>query len=191
MKTLVIILFAMIATTHSFGQGKKISHKRTLGDAAAAAAKKEISNLKNETAGRYAKDFANKMYDAINFQEKKGSFSMTINKWKPYKLANADGTTKELYFVDLTIRWRSAGTGWPTTWTDVEYNGVLMFDEYGCEPFYMIKTKQEPSSKGLAALVIKRSPVEECNESMKQQVAQMDEWMEGISYLWAPNGCLE
>ncbi len=192
MKKLCIVLIALTMTTGSIAQTKKkpVHGHAVKKTAAAAAIKEPQTSLTAENAGRYAKDFAGKMYNAINFEDNKANFSFSINKWKPYAYYKEDGTSKEIYFVDVTISWRSAGPGWPTNWHDIAYNGIMMFDEFGCEPFFMIKTKTEPSSKGLNALVIHRSPVEDCSDKMKDQLSQMDTWCEGVNYAWTASGCL-
>jgi hypothetical protein len=148
---------------------------------------KAPESFTSQVAGRYAKSFSRKMYNSIDFQEKKQDYSLSINKWKAYHLEG----DKWQFFIDVTIRWKSGSSGWPTQWTDVEYSGVIMCDEFGCEPFFMIKTKNEPAP-GFLNLFAKSSPLEAADEKLKGGLVQMDgEWLSNVNYMWAPSGCLD
>ena len=148
---------------------------------------KAPESFTSQLAGRYAKSLARKMYNSINFQEKKQDYTLAINKWKAYHLEG----DKWQFFMDITIRWRSGSSGWPTQWTDVEYNGTVVCDEFGCEPFFLIKSKNEPAP-GFLNLFAKNSPLEDASEKLKNQFALMDEeWLSNVMYLWAPGGCLD
>lgn len=183
-------VLSLSAQTHKKVVKKKPVAKKTITKQKVEEDESE-SNLTAAAAGKFAKDFANKMYSSINFEEKKTSFSVSINKWKPFKLVKDDNTVKMLYMVDITVTWQSGNSGWPTNWREVTYKGNMVFDEFGCEPSFLIKTKKEPSSAGLAALVVKSSPVAEFSADQKQGFGRMDSWCEGTNYVWSPDGCLE
>ena len=147
--------------------------------------------LNASTAGRYAKEFARKMYNSIDFEPKKTDYNLSIKRWKSFRYTKDDGNEAMLYMIDITISWKSAQSGWPTTWTDVKYSGILICDEFGCEPNLIIKSKTEPSSRGLAALVVKRSPVGLLKDEQIQGAERRDEWFRGVKYVWNPGGCLD
>lgn len=141
-----------------------------------------------QIAGRYAKSLAKKMYYAIDFQEKKSDYSMSIKKWKAIKIGNSD-TWK--YLIKVSIRWQSGGSGWPTQWTDVAYEGIIMCDEFGCEPFFLVETKNEPAP-GFLGINAKQSPLGEITQKTKDILIEMDsEWLSPVNYVFQPKGCLD
>ena len=149
---------------------------------------KAPDSFNSQVAGRYAKSLAKKMYFAIDFQEKKSDYSMSIKKWKAIQIGNS-GTWK--YLIKVSIRWQSGGSGWPTQWTDVTYDGVIMCDEFGCEPFFLVETKNEPAP-GFLGINAKQSPLENITEKTKDILIEMDsEWLSTMNYVFQPNGCLD
>lgn len=194
MKKLFLLCIAAMALNGSYAQTKKPVAKKPVTKTTTKATSKLVeepeSRLDPATAGKYAKDFGKTMYNRINFEQEKDGYTLSINRWKPYTFEKEDGSKTTWYMIDVTIRWKSSQGGWPQTWKDVEYNGVIMCDEFGCEPNMLIKSKKEPSASGLAALVVKRSPVGEFDEQHKQGFSSMDPWLSGVNYVWNPEGCL-
>lgn len=190
MKQITLALLMLAIASTGVAQTKKAGVKKQPAKTASVPVV-EASALNAPTAGKYAKDLGQKMFNNTNFEPRKGNYSLSINRWKPFKLEKEDGTLAEWYIIDVTIRWQSAQNGWPTTWTDVEYNGFIVCDEFGCEPNLLITTKKEPSSKGLAALVVKHSPVGELDDQHKNGLTMMDGWLKGVNYVWNPGGCLD
>lgn len=190
MKKLLVTCFALLSLHSSEGQTKKSSGKKPIARTSKTV-DEPMSKLDASTAGKYAKDLGKQMFSRVDFEQEKGGYSMSINRWKPLSFERADGIKATWYMIDVTIRWQSSQGGWPTRWNDVEYNGIILCDEFGCEPNFLVKTKQEPSSKGLAALVVKHSPTGELDDQQKQAFGTLDEWLEGVNYVWNPGGCLE
>lgn len=179
MKKMIIVCLVLMAANSSLAQ--KNTTKKPV---------EEKSSLSASTAGKYAKDLARDMHRRTDFQDRKTEHTLQIHKWKTYNLPKDDNSTAPWYLIDITIKWQSASEGWPTTWNDVSYNGILVCDEFGCEANFIIKTKVEPSSKGLAALVVKRSPTGELTAEQQQGFSMMDDWFTGVNYVWNPGRCL-
>lgn len=188
------LLFLMTVSLHCTAQTKKAPAKKTTTKTMskpAPAPVEEKSPLDASTAGKYAKQLGNKMYNRTDFEREKGNFSMSINQWKPFTMDKDDGSKSHWYMIDVTIRWQSSQGGWPVKWNDVEYNGIILSDEFGCDVNFIIKTKKEPSRSGLAAMVVKRSPVGDLTEEQKQMFEGTDGWFIGVKHVWNPGGCLE
>lgn len=193
MKRIIIILSVCMALT-GYTQTKKTAVKKTVAKNESKTASKlteePATKLDAATAGKYAKELGRKMYEMVDFEREKGNYGMSIYRWKPLIFTKDDGGKTTWYMIDVTIRWQSSQGGWPVSWNDVEYNGFIVCDEFGCEPNFLIKSKTEPSRAGLAALVVKRSPVGELDDQHKQGLGMMDSWLSSVAYVWSPNGCL-
>lgn len=193
MKHILIIVFSCLSFT-VLAQTKKTPTKKPVTKTETKPASKPVeekSPLDAATAGKYAKQLGNKMYSKTNFEPEKGSFSMSINKWKPLITTKDDGSKQYWHMIDVTIRWQSSQGGWPTHWNNVEYNGVILSDEFGCDVNFIIKSKSEPDRGGLAALVVKKTPTGNLSDEQKQLFEGTDEWFANVQYVWNPGGCLE
>lgn len=148
----------------------------------AIAQPKGESPLNATTAGKFAKDLGNKMYNTEpTYGDKHTGYSLNIKEWKP-KVAN-DG--KNWYLIKVEISWKEGMGGLGGDWKDVLYKGSIMVDEYGCTPFFFISEQKEPSILGL----IKRT--EKVTDSFKATLTEVDEWLNNVTYAWKPDGCLE
>lgn len=180
-KSTLLLVLSLHLYANTFSQTKKDSPAKNSSSTEVQSMPKKESmpaDFTSQTAGRYGKSFAKKMYSAIDFQEKKTNYTVSIKRWKGFQIPDTD---KWQYFIDITIKWQSGSSGWPTQWTDVEYDGIIMCDEFGCEPFYMIKSKNEPAP-GFLNLFAKSSPVEEMESKLKEGIPILDkEWLTGVN----------
>ncbi len=191
MKQIIIILSVCIAFTGQ-AQTKKAPVKKPVAKTVAQPKPvEEKSYLDATTAGKYAKQLGNKMYHKTNFEPEKGNFSMSINRWKQLITTKEDGSKQYWYMIDVTIRWQSSQGGWPVQWKNVEYNGIILSDEFGCDVNFIIKSKTEPDRSGLAALVVKKTPTGDLSDDQKQLFEGTDDWFNGVQHVWNPGGCLE
>jgi hypothetical protein len=190
-KLLLLSLALVLFSQMGFSQKKKVIKKKPITTelAVVPVEDKAPEGFTASTAGKYAKSFAKKMYNAINVQEKKSEYTLTIKRWKAIKIENNDGVKWE-YLMDVVIKWQSGSSGWPTQWSDMIYEGIINCDEFGCNPLFMIKQKTEPTS-GLFGLFADKSPVVDLEQRIKDGLASTDVWFEGIQYGWTPGGCLE
>ncbi len=95
---------------------------------------------------------------------------------KPLSTTKEDGSKQHWYMIDVTIRWQSSQGGWPVQWKNVEYNGIILSDEFGCDVNFIIKSKTEPDRSGLAALVVKKTPTGDLSDDQKQLFEGTDDW---------------
>lgn len=191
MKQIIIILSVCIAFTGQAQTKKAPVKKPVVKTVSEPKPVEEKSPLDAATAGKYAKQLGNKMYHKTNFEPEKGNFSMSINRWKPLITTKEDGSKQHWYMIDVTIRWQSSQGGWPVQWKNVEYNGIILSDEFGCDVNFIIKSKTEPDRSGLAALVVKKTPTGDLSDDQKQLFEGTDDWFNGVQYVWNPGGCLE
>lgn len=139
-----------------------------------------VSPLNGEAAGKYAKDFSNKMYYTTPvYGDKRRGLNVQISDWKGVD----DDQGAWWYLIKLTLTWEE-GTGGPWDWKNVKYIGTLVTDQYGCNTIYLIDEKAEPSVLGL----IKRA--HKLNDEQREKLAAKDDWTAGVQYYWAPDGCL-
>ncbi len=192
MKLLKLFIGAIMLSSVCNAQTKKAPVKKPVAKTVAQSKPaEEKTPLDAATAGKYAKQLGNKMYHKTNFEPEKGNFSMSINRWKPLSTTKEDGSKQYWYMIDVTIRWQSSQGGWPVQWKNVEYNGVILSDEFGCDVNFIIKSKTEPDRSGLAALVIKKTPTGDLSDDQKQLFEGTDDWFNGVQHVWNPGGCLE
>lgn len=90
-------------------------------------------------AAEYAKNFGRKfmMSDAWigNFQ----NYTMNIHSIDVLSL------NSQIYAVELTVGWNEVDG---FTNLQYQYKGALIFDQYGCDPIFLISEKEEPSLFG-------------------------------------------
>lgn len=187
MKKLCIVCLAFTMTTGAIAQTKKKSaHGHAVEKTAAASAvipkeKEPESPLTVDNAGRYAKAFANKMYDTRPvYGDRMRGLNVQIKNWK--SLQADDGTW--YYFIKLDLTWQE-GTGGLGDWKDTKYNGTMIADQFGCNALYLIDEKVEPSIFGM----LKRA--RKLSDQQREALAAKDEWTANVQYEWEPEGCLE
>lgn len=138
------------------------------------------SPCNGENAGKYAKAFANRMYntDPVYGDSHRG-LNVQILDWR----CEQSGDGAWYYFIRLNLSWQEGIGAWD--WKDVKYKGVIMTDQYGCSTSYIITEKAEPSILGLAKRVGKLPPeqIEQCES--------LGDWFTGAKYVWSPPGCLD
>lgn len=139
------------------------------------------NNLNAVQASSFAKDFGRRMYNKFDLQDYKDGYSFSINKWKP--LVNPNG--KKHYLIDIEVSWKTKLDGF-SGWEDVEYNGVLLVDEFGCKPIFFIKDKKESRD-----IFRSKSPVYTLKETHISEFEAIDKWFLGVKYSWSAGDCLD
>jgi hypothetical protein len=175
MKKLCIVCLAFTMTTGAIAQTKKKptqAHavKKTAAASAAVAKEEEPkSPLTVDNAGKYAKAFANKMYDTRPvYGDKMRGLNVQIKNWK--SLQANDGVW--YYFIKLDLTWQEGTGGWGD-WKDTKYSGTLTVDQVEPSLFGMLKRAQK------------------LTDDQREKVAANDDWLANVQYTWEPEGCLE
>lgn len=125
-------------------------------------------------AAEYAKNFGRKfmMTDAWigNFL----NYTMSIHSIKILSF------NTQMYAIDLTIGWNEVDG---FTNLSFQYKGVFTFDQYGCDPIFFIREKEEPSlfGAGSRSFVMKEEHKEKFN-----LICQGVKWFRALT-----DGCLE
>lgn len=180
MKRITFLLVVLIMTITSHAQTKKVAAKNPAPKSVAKKTAEPVSPLNASDAGKYAKDFANKMYytDPI-YGDKSRGLNVSINDWKSWD----DSEGKWWYFIKLNLTWQEGTGGWGD-WKNVSYKGTLITDQFGCNVIYLIDEKSEPSILG----ILKRA--RSLTEEQREILSQKDDWTANVQYYYEPSGCL-
>ena len=180
MKTYILFCLAILTLQTGIAQTKKAPVKKTVTKETNSKSAEEPSPLDVATAGKYAKEFANKMYYTEPlYGDKRQGLNVQIVDWMS-KQVN-DGSW--YYMVKLNLTWQE-GTGWGD-WKTTSYKGTMIADQFGCNALYLIDEKEEHSVLG----IIKRA--RKLPEDFQQKAAEAKDWTSHAQYYWEPEGCLD
>jgi hypothetical protein len=180
MKKVSIICLCVLFTSITIAQTKKAPMKKPAPKAVAQPVQEQTSRLTSSTAGKFAKDFSNRIYNTDPvYGDKKRGLNLNIHGWEPLK--NDDGTV--YYIIKMDLSWEE-GTGGIGDWRKISYKGSLIADEFGCNALYLITEKKEPSILGL----LKRA--RNLTTEQIEFLSSMHQWLTGINCFWEPSGCL-
>ncbi len=138
--------------------------------------------LSQSEVGRYAKNFAYRMYNTEPcYGDKHTGFNFNILTWKAIR----GNSGSYFYAVKVEATWKEGMGGIWGDWKDYVYKGIMVFDGYGCNPVFFITEKKEFTILG----VNKRS--RELDPGLKTAMIEGDpSWFKNIKWGWQPSGCL-